>query len=114
MTSTSAYKMIDKNPENIRMISYMWMFALATFGGTVAYLRKLKNGKKWSTTDYLIEIVTAAFAGMIMFFLCHWAGIDDVGTAALTGISGRFSSRSLFLMGEMLDKVFLKFLMKFK
>lgn len=96
--------MPEKSPENLALISYLWVFALAIFGGTVSYLRKLKNGRKWKITDFLIEIVTAAFAGLITFFLCNWMGIDNVGTAALTGISGHFSSRSLTLFGKLLDK----------
>jgi len=96
--------MFDKNPETIGWVSYLWVFALATFGGFVAYLKKIKNGKKWNWVDFLIEIVTAAFAGLTTFFLCQWVGMDQMGTAALTGISGHFSSKAITLFGNILDK----------
>lgn len=96
--------MPEKNPENYAFISYVWIFALAMFGGAVSYLRKLKNGRKWKVTDFLVEMITAAFAGLITFFLCNWVGIDNIGTAALTGISGHFSSKAITLFGKILDK----------
>jgi hypothetical protein len=87
-------------------MTYLWVFVLATFGGAVSYLRKLKNGKKWKVTDFLIEIITAAFAGLITFYLCNWLGISSTGTAALTGISGHFSSRAITAFGQVMDKAF--------
>lgn len=97
--------MPDKSPENIAAVQYFWVFALAMLGGTVSYLKKLKNGKKWKVTDLLIEVITAAFAGVITFYLCMWVGIADIGAAALVGVSGHFSSRAITLFGKILDKV---------
>jgi hypothetical protein len=100
--------MQGRSPEELAIISYIWVFVLAMFGGAVSYLRKLKNGRKWKVTDFLIEITTAAFAGLITFFICNWAGIDTSLSAALTGISGHFSSKAITLFGKLFDKVMSK------
>jgi VanZ family protein len=100
--------MPEKGPETYAFITYVWVFILAMFGGAVSYLRKLKNGRKWKITDFLIEILTAAFTGITMFFLCQSLGLSQVFTAALVGISGHFSSRAITLFGAIMDKVLKK------
>lgn len=96
--------MFDKNPESYAFITYLWVFVLATFGGLVAYLKKLKGGKKWSWIDFLIELITSAFVGITTFYLCESLGLSQVFTAAIVGISGHFSSKSITLFSKILDK----------
>lgn len=98
--------MLDKSPETYTWLTYLWILTLATLGGVVAYLKKLKLGKKkWKVTDLLIEVITSAFVGITTFYLCESFGFSQVFTAALVGISGHFSSRSITLFGKILDKV---------
>lgn len=106
--------MLDKNPESYAFLTYLWVFALAMFGGAVSYLKKLRYGKKWKFTDFAIELTTAAFAGLVTFFLCEWIGIGQTGTAALTGISGHYSGRAIQGFGNIMDKVFESIGGKFK
>lgn len=97
--------MLDKSPETYAWVTYLWVLTLATLGGVVAYLKKLKGGKKWKVTDLLIEIITSAFVGITTFYLCEATGLSQVFTAALVGISGHFSSRAITLFGKIMDKV---------
>jgi len=99
--------MLDKNPEHFTWVTYLCVVLLAIFGGVVSYLNKLKTGRKWKLTDLLIEIVTAAFAAIIVFLLCEAVGLPELAAVALGGISGRFSDRAISLFGKILDK-FLK------
>lgn len=101
--------MPEKSPEAYAAATYMWVFALASLGGLVAYLKKLKTGKKWKITDFLIEIITSAFVGITTFYLCEAAGLSQVFTAALVGISGHYSSRAITLFGALMDKSLGKF-----
>lgn len=79
-------------------ITYAWVFALATLGGTVSFIRKVKQGhaRAWNFTEFVGEIVVSAFAGLITFFLCDWSGLDARLTAAFIGISGHMGSRAIF------------------
>lgn len=97
--------MPEKNPENYAILTYVWVFALATFGGVVSYLKKLRNGKKLSIAEFLIDVITAAFVGITIFFLCESVGLSQVFTAALVSIGGRYSDRAIKLFGKILDKV---------
>lgn len=94
----------EKSPENFELITYLWVLGLATLGGVVQFLKKWKNGRKWKWSDLLIDLVTAAFAGLTTFFICEWIGIPQVGAAALTGISGHFSSKAINLFGKLLER----------
>lgn len=70
------------------------------------YLQKLRHGKPWRITDFLIEITTAAFTGIVTYFLAVSAGLDQAFAAAITGISGHYSTQAITLFGKVLDKVF--------
>lgn len=94
-----------QSPESFTIISYIWILFMATLGGFVSYLKKLKRGSKWSYTALFIELATAAFVGIVTFMLCQSAGMSQLFTAALVGISGHFSSDSLILFRKLLDKV---------
>lgn len=95
--------MPEKSPETYQIITYLWVLGLATFGGMVSYFKKLKQGKKWKITDFLVELTTAAFVGLMMFFLCQSIGLSATGSAALTGIAGHFSSKALTGFSRILD-----------
>jgi hypothetical protein len=101
--------MTEKSPEIYAFVTYAWVLALASLGGMVAYFKKLKGGKKWRVTDLLIEIATSAFVGVTTFYLCEAAGLSQVFTAAIVGISGHYSSRALVLFGKVMDKTLGKF-----
>lgn len=96
--------MPEKNPETYAFLTYLWVFILATFGGVVSYLNKLKNGKKWNAVDFMIDVTTAVFVGVTIFFLCEYAGFSQVFTAALVSIGGRYSDRAVKLFGKILDR----------
>lgn len=94
--------MIDHTPPQAFMmhewLTYLWVLVLATLGGTVSFIRKVKQGhaRAWNFTEFIGEIFVAAFAGLITFFLCDWSGVDPRLTAALIGISGHMGSRAIF------------------
>lgn len=99
--------MPEKNFDSYTILPFIGMLGAALLGGAASYAKKLQGGAKWKMVDLLIELIIAAFAGLITFLLCQWVGIDQMGTAALTGISGHFSSKAIDLFGSILDS-FLK------
>lgn len=98
----------DKIPEAYNFITYVWMVILASAGGTVAFIRKVKSGhaRAWNFTEFIGELFTSAFAGVMTFLLCQAAGIDLLKTAGLVGIAGHMGSRAIFMLEKYLAKKF--------
>lgn len=97
--------MPEKAPEDFAMITYLWVLGLAMLGGVVSFVKKLKDGKKWKVGEFVAEIATSAFVGVITFYVCQWFGLSQVGTAALVGIAGHSSSRAISVFESLLTNV---------
>ncbi len=83
------------------LVTYTWVIALAMMGGMANFIRKVKRGeaRPFNLVELVGELVISASAGIITYFLCQWAGVNEWLTAALVGISGHAGSR-FFFMGE--------------
>lgn len=98
---------VDKNPESISIITYLFVIGLSAWGGVVNYLRRKKRE---GSTGFLLaelvgEMVISSFAGIITFFLCQHSEIDPFMQAALIAISGHAGSRIIFqIEGRMFNK----------
>lgn len=71
-------------------------------------MRKLQQGhaRVFNIVEFLGEIVTSAFAGVITFWLCENAEISPLMTAAFVGISGHMGSRAIFMVENWLKEKF--------
>jgi len=100
--------MPEKDPTSYSLITYGWVFMLAIAGGVVNFMRKLQQGhaRVFNLVEFIGEVVTSAFAGVITFWLCEHAQISGLITAALVGISGHMGSRALFTIEEYLKAKF--------
>ncbi len=92
--------MPEKDPATYSMITYAWVIALAVWGGAVSYLRKVRDGiiHRFMVMEFVGEIVTSGFVGILTFWLCEAANIDALITAAFVGISGHMGSRAIFMI----------------
>lgn len=102
--------MLDKDPTTYSLITYAWVLFIAAWGGFVNYARKQREGiiKRFSIIEFIGEMSTAAFAGLVTFFLCEAAQLDPMLSAALIAISGHMGSRSIFMIEHYLQKRFIK------
>jgi NhaP-type Na+/H+ and K+/H+ antiporter len=98
--------MNERDPSTFDLITYAWVIFLSGLGGLVAFLRKIKEGhaRAFNLLEFVGEIVTSAFTGIITFYLCESAHVDRLLTAALIGVSGHMGSRALFLIENYLSK----------
>lgn len=89
--------MPEKDPTTYSLITYGWVLLLSAWGGAVSFWRKIKSGKArpFNIMEFVGELFTSAFAGVLTFWLCQAANIDGLVTAALVGISGHMGSRAI-------------------
>jgi len=97
---------IPKDPSSYSWLAYAWVIGLSIWGGFVSYLRKVNTGKlhKWSITELVGEIVTSALMGVITFWICEWATVPPLLSAAFIAVSGHMGSRGLFLLENYMRK----------
>lgn len=100
--------MPEKDPTSYSFLTYTWVFGLAILGGVVSFMRKLQAGhaRVFNLIEFLGEIVTSAFAGVITFWMCEHSQLSPLITAALVGISGHMGSRAIFMAEGWLAKQF--------
>lgn len=100
--------MLEKDPTSYSFLTYAWVFALATLGGVVSFMRKFQKGhvRAFNIVEFIGEIVTSAFAGVITFWLCENATLPPLVTAAFVGVSGHMGSRAIFMVEDWLAKKF--------
>lgn len=99
--------MKETTPTDFSLLTYLWVLGLATMGGIVSYHQKVRRGSaQYSIAEFVGEVVTSAFAGVLTFYLCQASGMGQLLTAALVGVSGHMGSRALAILERMLkDKI---------
>jgi hypothetical protein len=96
-----------KDPTHYAWITYVWVIALAMLGGVVNFSRKVREGvtRRFNISEFIGEVVTSAFAGLITFWLCEWSEVHPLLTAALVGIAGHMGSRAIFKLEQLAERV---------
>ena len=95
---------MPNSPENYSLITYLWVVGLSILGGTVRTLTNLKAGMEWKDVfrRWVIDITVSAFIGIITFFLCEYAQLEPVLTAAFVGVSAHMGTRAILIIEEIL------------
>lgn len=67
-------------------------------------LTNIKLGMSWRDLfrRWVIDITVSAFIGIITFFLCEYASLEPVLTAAFVGISAHMGTRAIVIIEEIL------------
>jgi hypothetical protein len=97
-----------KSPLDYSLKHYGVMLGAAIVGGFVAWYNKVRRGElpAWSLNHLIGELATSAFAGLLTFWLCEWAGAPMLLTAAMTGVMGHMGTRGIALLEEVGAKRF--------
>lgn len=98
--------MMDKDPTSFTLLTYGWVWLLSCWGGVVTYIRKVRAGviPRYSLMEFVGELCTSGFAGVLTFYLCQASSMSGTLTAVFVGISGHMGSRLLFLLENRLKK----------
>lgn len=87
-----------KDPLGYEITTYIWVVIISAWGGVAGYVRKLKRGiTRFSVGELIGDVVVSAFVGIITFWMCRSAQINDTLTAAFIGITGHMGSRAIYL-----------------
>lgn len=102
--------MPEKDPTTYAAITYLWVLCLSCVGGIVSFSRKVKLGeaRPFNMPEFIGEVLTSGFAGVLTFYLCEWAGVAQLLTAAFVGISGHMGSRALFMFEKWAEQKFMR------
>lgn len=85
-------------PFDYSILTYIWVMALACLGGIVGFYGKIKRGavRVFNITEFVGELFTSGFAGLLTFWLCRSTNINEFLQAVLIGVSGHMGSRAIF------------------
>lgn len=97
---------LEKTPANYSLLTYLWVIGLSSMGGIVSFVRKIRSGeaRPYNIMEFFGELVTSAFVGIITFYLCEHANIDQLMTAVLVGVSGHMGTRAIYIFEKMLSE----------
>lgn len=86
-----------KDPLDYPLKQYGFMLATALLGGLVSWWAKVRKGEvqAWHLNTLIGELCTSAFAGLLAFWLCEWAGTPALLTASFVGIAGHMGTRAI-------------------
>ena len=97
-----------KGPLDYSLKQYGLILGVATLGGLVSWYGKVSRGvlPPWSIHHLVGELVTSSLAGLLCFWLCEWAGLAPLLTAALVGLSGHAGVKGIQLLENWAAKRF--------
>jgi hypothetical protein len=96
--------MPDNTPETYSVLQYAGVIGLSVWGGVVNYLRNRKSREEFSIMELIGEVATSGFAGVITFYLCEYAGLDALFTAATVGVAGHMGGRTIILLERFITR----------
>jgi len=87
----------NKSPLDYPLSQYGLMLSTALLGGLVSWWAKVRKGEAsaWALHTLIGELCTSAFAGLLAFWLCEWAGTPQLLTVSLVGIAGHMGTRAI-------------------
>lgn len=96
------------SPFTYELVTYAWVIGLSTVGGLVSWLRRVREGnaRAFNLAELVGEIVTAGFAGLLTFWLCEAADMNELVQAVMIAIAGHMGSRTLFLLEKWAEAKF--------
>jgi hypothetical protein len=103
-----ASRAADQDPLDYPVRQYGFMLGVALLGGLVSWIAKVRAGQAsaYNVMQLVGELATSAFAGLIAFWICAWAGTPGPLTAALVGVSGHMGTRAIGLFETWAEKRF--------
>lgn len=87
-----------QGPLNHPWVTWLWVIFLSAWGGFLAYATRVKEGEKFLAFALFVDLVGAAFAGVIVFLVAEDFDISPYLTAASVGMAGHLGPRSVIVI----------------
>lgn len=93
---------VARGPLDYPLKQYGLMLGIAILGGIVSWYGKVRSGviQAVSVMQFVGEISTSAFAGLLAFWVAEWAGTPPMLQAALVGIAGHMGTKAISALEE--------------
>lgn len=100
-------KLLDKLFSVLKeALPYISTIFLASWGGTVAYIQRLKiKTRPFSYKELLYDIIISSFAGYLTYLFCLYAGVPGPVASLLIAISGHMGARALAKFERLRDTI---------
>lgn len=75
----------------------VWLIGLSVWAATAHTIRRVKNGELafFSVREWVGDIVISSFIGVITYYLCKYAQIDEMLTAAAVGLAAHMGTKAI-------------------
>ena len=82
-------------------LAYAWFLLLASWGGIVSYLSRVRRGKTpFSLIELIGECAISGFAGLLTAYICAANEFNFFLTAFLVGVAGHMGGRGIAMMEQ--------------
>lgn len=87
----------SKSPFHFALFTYLWVLVLSIWGGVVSYIQKVRTGQcsRFNITELIGDMFTSGFTGLMTFWLCQAAHLNELLSAVFIGVSGHMGARAL-------------------
>lgn len=86
-----------RSPFDFSPFTFGWVLLISILGGGVNYNSNVRKGRaRFHLAEFIGEMFTSAFAGLLTFWLCQSGGVPEMLQPVLIGISGHMGSRMIF------------------
>lgn len=91
-------------PFDYPLRTYLWVLGMSILGGIVAYMRALRQNRSrtFRAIEFIGELCTSAFAGILAFWLCEAMNVPKLVEAATIGVAGHMGSSAIQLIEDFL------------
>ena len=100
---------VNGGPFSVKtLVPSLWAVAIAIAGGAVSFFQKVKDGKAraFNATEFIGEIVTSGFVGLVTFWICKAFEVNEWATAAAVAVTGHMGARAIFLAEQWVERKF--------
>lgn len=99
-TVANAMEHVAKDPFEYPLKWYGYILGISIVGGAVAWWRRVRRGEIASAhvRDFIGEIATSGFAGLLTFWVCESLSVPLIMTAPLAGIAGHMGGRAIDML----------------
>lgn len=92
------------SPLGYNLSIYVFVISLASAGAFVNFINRKHGCVRCTLISLVVDIITASFIGIIVFWICESLAIPALQSAVFIGLSGHVGTRLIFQLEYYLFK----------